>query len=631
MARVVPCPHIANRATVSPHCPALCSSIAPTWNPTPSTLSPFASALRPAATLPRLSANSQIRARVLPRPQPARRRELVVRAAGQEGGEKDDDKPKAAGTLPDGDSGSKAPESSSPPPPPSAGPPSSPAPVQLDSYAVVALLGPEKVDADDVALLRAKLFGYSTFFVTGQEPFGEAGEAVLLQGNLRGPKEEVFAKLRAGMRQLFGAKYELLMVQEPRKPGAPPSEGEGKEERVAMVVVRAEQLQGRATSAWQFALGALLLALTGGACLELGLASQISKVSPDVIRYFTSPNPEELTPPDVTVLAPLVRNALPIAYGVFGVQVFHEVAHWLTAAQKRVRLGIPYLIPNITIGSFGAITQIKSPCPDRTALFDIAMAGPLAGATLSLAMFAAGLALSLPPAGPLAALPGLQESLVQVPSQLFQGSLLLGALCRAVLGYDLMHVQAITIHPLVIVGWYVPLLGRFFSHSIAIPLGCPTLLSICAFQNLAQPVVHPPAPLPHHASAHYPSTTLPFPCCHRCGLTTSALNLLPAGRIDGGRATQAAFGRDTVGITSLVTYGLLGIGLLGGPFSLPFGLYVLFLQRDFEKPALNDVTGVGWQRQLVLAGAIALAVGTLLPIWDGLADDLGIGIGSQLF
>ncbi|CAI5986083.1 unnamed protein product [Closterium sp. NIES-64] len=429
-------------------------------------------------TLPRLTANLQNRARVPLRTQLARRRAPVVRAAGQEGGEKDEDKPKAVGTLPDGEAGSKPPESSSPPPPPSAAPPSSPAPVQLDSYAVVALLGPEKVDADDVALLRAKLFGYSTFFVTGQEPFGEAGEAVLLQGNLRGPKEEVFAKLRAGMRLLFGAKYELLMVEEPRKPGAPPSEGEGKEERVAMVVVRAEQLQGRATSAWQYALAALLLALTGGACLELGLASQISKVPPDVIRYFTSPNPEELTPPDVTVLAPFVRNALPIAYGVFGVQVFHEVAHWLTAAQKRVRLGIPYLIPNITIGSFGAITQIKSPCPDRTALFDIAMAGPLAGATLSLAMFAAGLALSLPPSGPLAALPGLQESLVQVPSQLFQGSLLLGALCRAVLGYDLMHVQAITIHPLVIVGWYVPLLSRFFSRPIAIPFGCPTLHAI---------------------------------------------------------------------------------------------------------------------------------------------------------
>ncbi|CAI5473708.1 unnamed protein product [Closterium sp. Yama58-4] len=569
MARVVPCPHIANRATVSPHSPTSCSSIARTWNPTPPAFSPFASALRPAATPPRLTANPLTRARVPLRPQPARRRAPVVRAAGQEGGEKDEDKPKAVGTLPDGEAGSKPPESSSPPPPPSAAPPSSPAPVQLDSYAVVALLGPEKVDADDVALLRAKLFGYSTFFVTGQEPFGEAGEAVLLQGNLRGPKEEVFAKLRAGMRLLFGSKYELLMVNEPRKPGAAPSEVEGKEERVAMVVVRAEQLQGRATSAWQFALAALLLALTGGACLELGLASQISKVPPDVIRYFTSPNPEELTPPDVTVLAPFVRNALPIAYGVFGVQVFHEVAHWLTAAQKRVRLGIPYLIPNITIGSFGAITQIKSPCPDRTALFDIAMAGPLAGAALSLAMFAAGLALSLPPSGPLAALPGLQDSLVQVPSQLFQGSLLLGALCRAVLGYHLMHVQAITIHPLVIVGW--------------------------------------------------------------CGLTTSALNLLPAGRIDGGRATQAAFGRDTVGITSLVTYGLLGLGLLGGPFSLPFGLYVLFLQRDFEKPALNDVSGVGWQRQAVLAVAIALAVGTLLPLWDGLADDLGIGIGSQLF
>jgi len=37
-----------------------------------------------------------------------------------------------------------------------------------------------------------------------------------------------------------------------------------------------------------------------------------------------------------------------------------ELGHYLTAAQKKVRLGIPFLIPNITIGSFGAITQVHT-------------------------------------------------------------------------------------------------------------------------------------------------------------------------------------------------------------------------------------------------------------------------------
>jgi len=80
--------------------------------------------------------------------------------------------------------------------------------------------------------------------------------------------------------------------------------------------------------------------------------------------------------------------------------------------------------------------QFRSPCPDRSAKFDVALSGPIAGGALSLAMFAAGLALTVatsatgtePSGGTLAA--GIQElvanELIPVPSLLFQGSLLLG-------------------------------------------------------------------------------------------------------------------------------------------------------------------------------------------------------------
>ena len=36
-----------------------------------------------------------------------------------------------------------------------------------------------------------------------------------------------------------------------------------------------------------------------------------------------------------------------------------EVGHFLAAFPKKVKLGIPYFIPNITLGSFGAITQLS--------------------------------------------------------------------------------------------------------------------------------------------------------------------------------------------------------------------------------------------------------------------------------
>lgn len=36
-----------------------------------------------------------------------------------------------------------------------------------------------------------------------------------------------------------------------------------------------------------------------------------------------------------------------------------EVGHLLAAFPKNVKLSIPYFIPNITLGSFGAITQVS--------------------------------------------------------------------------------------------------------------------------------------------------------------------------------------------------------------------------------------------------------------------------------
>lgn len=58
---------------------------------------------------------------------------------------------------------------------------------------------------------------------------------------------------------------------------------------------------------------------------------------------------------------------------------------------------------------------------------DISLAGPFAGAALSLSMFGVGLLLSLKP--------DAAADMVQVPSMLFQGSLLLGLISRATLGY----------------------------------------------------------------------------------------------------------------------------------------------------------------------------------------------------
>ncbi|KAG4122024.1 hypothetical protein ERO13_D11G242200v2 [Gossypium hirsutum] len=376
---------------------------------------------------------------------------------------------------------------------------------QIDSFKLMELLGPEKVDPADVKLIKDKLFGYSTFWVTKEEPFGDLGEGILFLGNLRGKREDVFAKLQTQLAEIVGDKYNLFMVEEPDSEAPDPRGGP----RVSFGLLRKEVSEPGPTTLWQYVIAILLFLLTIGSSVELGIASQ-------------------------------------------------ELGHFLAAFPKKVKLSIPFFIPNITLGSFGAITQFKSILPDRSTQVDISLAGPFAGAALSFSMFAVGLLLS--------SNPDAAGDLVQVPSMLFQGSLLLGLISRATLGYAAMHAATVSIHPLVIAGW--------------------------------------------------------------CGLTTTAFNMLPVGCLDGGRAVQGAYGKGALVGFGLTTYTLLGLGVIGGPLSLPWGLYVLICQRTPEKPCLNDVTEVGTWRKTAVTVTVFLVVLTLLPVWDELAEELGIGLVS---
>ncbi|RZR83014.1 hypothetical protein BHM03_00009573 [Ensete ventricosum] len=194
---------------------------------------------------------------------------------------------------------------------------------QVDSIKLLELLGPEKVDPSDVKLIKEKLFGYSTFWVTREEPFGDLGEGILFLGNLRGKRENVFAKLQQQLHEVTGDKYNLFMVEEPNSEGLDPRGGP----RVSFGLLRKEVSEPGPTTLWQYVIALLLFVLTIGSCVELGIASQINTLPPEVVKYFTDPNATE--PPDMQLLYPFVDSALPLAYGVLGVQLFHvtKVSH----------------------------------------------------------------------------------------------------------------------------------------------------------------------------------------------------------------------------------------------------------------------------------------------------------------
>jgi len=88
-----------------------------------------------------------------------------------------------------------------------------------------------------------------------------------------------------------------------------------------------------------------------------------------------------------------VREGLTLAGALLSILLAHEMGHYLACRYYRVDATLPHFIPSpwfpalgwtfwqplSMIGTFGAFIRIRGPIPNRRALFDIGVAGPLAG------------------------------------------------------------------------------------------------------------------------------------------------------------------------------------------------------------------------------------------------------------
>ena len=156
-------------------------------------------------------------------------------------------------------------------------------------------------------------------------------------------------------------------------------------------------------------------------------------------------------------------------------------------------------------------------------------------------------------------------SIFQLPTEFFQASVLVGSLAKVIFGSALQET-IVDVHPLVVVGWL--------------------------------------------------------------GLVITALNLMPAGQLDGGRIVQSIYGRKIARRTTVATLIVLGIITLanpGNPIPLYWAILILFLQRDLERPALNEITEPDDARAAWSLLALFLMLVTLIPLTPSLAGSLGIG------
>jgi membrane-associated protease RseP (regulator of RpoE activity) len=153
---------------------------------------------------------------------------------------------------------------------------------------------------------------------------------------------------------------------------------------------------------------------------------------------------------------------LPYSLGLLAILGVHELGHYFTARYHKMRVTPPYFIPvPFALGTFGAFIQMRSPTESRRALFDVAVAGPLAGLVVAIPALFVGLRSSTVLMGGV----GSDTSIMGGTS--VGSSVLFALLAKLSLGDSLEYGHILRLSPLAFAGW----LGLFITALNLLPIG----------------------------------------------------------------------------------------------------------------------------------------------------------------
>lgn len=223
----------------------------------------------------------------------------------------------------------------------------------------------------------------------------------------------------------------------------------------------------------------------------------------------------------------------------------HEFGHYFAARYHKVDVTLPFYIPFPFLflnpfGTMGAVIKMKSRLHSRKALFDIGIAGPIAGWIATMIILIYGY-LTLPP----------MNFIYQIhPEYLNTG---------------------------------IPTTGFTFGYNII----------FLVFEKIfSTPNVFVP---PMNEIYHYP-----FLCVGWFGLLITSLNMMPVGQLDGGHISYTMFGEKHKYIANivfglLVFFGLAGLLPLTG-IDINFGsanwlvwaILIFFVIKRVHPPVVND-------------------------------------------
>ncbi|KAI7733151.1 hypothetical protein M8C21_021873 [Ambrosia artemisiifolia] len=231
-----------------------------------------------------------------------------------------------------------------------------------------------------------------------------------------------------------------------------------------------------------------------------------------------------------------LANVVPLFGGFLTILGVSEIATRVTASRYGVKLSPSFLVPSNWTGCLGVMNNYESLLPNKKALFDIAVARTASAYLTSLALAVAAFVAD-------GSFNGGDNALYIRPQFFYNNPLL-------------SFIQFV-------IGPYTDDLGNVLPYAVE-GVGVP--VDPLAFAGLL-------------------------------GMVVTSLNLLPCGRLEGGRIAQAMFGRSTAALLSFATSLLLVIGgFSGSVLCLAWGLFANFFRGGEEIPAKDEITPLGDDR-----------------------------------
>ena len=153
---------------------------------------------------------------------------------------------------------------------------------------------------------------------------------------------------------------------------------------------------------------------------------------------------------DVININNLFYGAVLFSLPLMSILLIHEMGHYFISKKHGISTSLPYflpippILPSFNIGTFGALIHSRDPMPNKKALFDVGLAGPLAGFLIAIPITAIGIYTAK-------IVPIL--SLDQLPSgqAVFSPSFLIDILSRLIL--DIPEGFTIDMNPILFAGW----------------------------------------------------------------------------------------------------------------------------------------------------------------------------------